>query len=99
MQCLTQHFWKRWYREYLSELQVRSKWRVAKNSNFKPGVMVVIKEDNAAPIHWKMGRIIELHPRTDDIVRVATVFTAAGAVRRAITKLCPLPIEDTEEEN
>lgn len=57
-----QDFWKRWSREYLSNLQSRSKWKkVEENLDLKIGVMVLIKEENVSPMLWKLGRISELH--------------------------------------
>lgn len=55
--------------------------------------MVVIKDDNQPPLKWTLGRIIELHPGKDGIVRVATVKTPSGTERRAFSRLCPLPID------
>jgi len=43
------------------------------------------------PQLWKMGRIIAIHPGSDGKVRVATVRTDAGEVKRPIVKLCVLP--------
>ncbi|XP_011858366.1 PREDICTED: uncharacterized protein LOC105555927 [Vollenhovia emeryi] len=93
IQGLQQHFWKRWSKEYIGELQQRTKWR----KPFKPlheGTMVLIKEDNLPTFKWKLGRILSVHPGRDQIVRVATVKTSTGIVRITIAKLCPLPIED-----
>ncbi|GBN54526.1 hypothetical protein AVEN_127163-1 [Araneus ventricosus] len=42
---LTQHIWKRWSSDYLNHFQQRQKWQFVKN-NVKPGVMVILKEDN-----------------------------------------------------
>ncbi|XP_050313723.1 uncharacterized protein LOC126748497 [Anthonomus grandis grandis] len=38
-------------------------------------------------------RIIELHPGSDSTVRVVSVRTNNGVVKRAVNKLCPLPIK------
>lgn len=86
---LRQHFWSRWSKEYISELQQRTKWRSCKNS-IKLGSLVLIKEENLPPLKWKLGRIISLHPGTDNISRVADIKTTTGIIRRAFTKICPL---------
>lgn len=88
-----QIFWTRWSAEYLNELQPRGKWYKAKLT-IKPGMLVVLREENVAPQQWRMGRILQTHPGSDNIVRVVTVRTADKEVKRAITKIAVLPIED-----
>ncbi|XP_052758555.1 uncharacterized protein LOC128202398 [Galleria mellonella] len=87
---LRQHFWTRWSKEYIAELQQRVKWRSCKD-NLKLDTLVVIKEDNLPPLKWKLGRIVEVHPGPDGIVRVADIKTSTGVIRRAFSKICPLP--------
>lgn len=91
-QC-RQHFWQRWYKEYLAELQRNTKWKVATDV-LKEGTMVVIKEDNVPPLTWKIGRITNFYPGPDGVIRVVSIKTANGEIKRNITKLCPLPYED-----
>ncbi|XP_065089398.1 uncharacterized protein LOC135710677 [Ochlerotatus camptorhynchus] len=93
-----QHFWVRWRREYLSQLQARTKrWKPA--IPIEPGKLVIIKDENLPPIRWKMGRIIALHPGDDNITRVVTVKTATGELRRPVERICILPIPTDEEEH
>lgn len=95
-QALQQHFWQRWAKEYISELQVRQKWQHRKD-NPKSGTLVVIKENNLPVLQWHLGRIVELFPGPDGIARVASIKTSKGIVKRALTKLCPLPMEDNNQ--
>ena len=97
IQHIKQHFWKRWHKEYLNELRTRSKWHPGTHENIKIGTLVTVKEDNLPPMRWKLGRIIEVHPGPDNIVRVATVKTADGIYDRCVKKLCPLPIDIIEQ--
>lgn len=92
IQRLQQDFWQRWKREYLHTLQQRSKWL---NDTDAPiiGTLVLIKNDNAPPLKWEMGRILQVHPGIDKIVRVATVKVQRGTITRPLVKLCPLPVE------
>lgn len=92
IQNLKQHFWRRWADEYLTVLQVRSKWYKDKIT-IKEGMLVVIKDDNLPPHHWKLGRIIQLHPGKDNIVRVVSIRTLSGVVKRAVAKVAILPVE------
>ncbi|XP_026475511.1 uncharacterized protein LOC113380515 [Ctenocephalides felis] len=59
LQRLAQHFWKRWHKEYISELQSRTKCTGRANQSLKVGTMVLLKEDNVPPLNWQLGRIIE----------------------------------------
>lgn len=98
-QKLRQHFWKRWHKEYLHQLTVRSKWQTNSGHLIELGSMVVMKEDNLPPLQWKLGRIIATHAGQDGIVRVVTVKTDTGNYKRCIKKICPLPIETSTEAN
>ncbi|KAH0820527.1 hypothetical protein GEV33_002264 [Tenebrio molitor] len=73
---LGQQFWRRWIREYIPQLQLRPKGQRITNDNVQPGDMVLIKEDNVAPLHWPLGRVVQIHPGHDGVVRVVSVKTA-----------------------
>ncbi|XP_011858105.1 PREDICTED: uncharacterized protein LOC105555687 [Vollenhovia emeryi] len=90
---LRQHFWRRWSREYLHHFQQRNKWQSIDSSVYK-GQMVILKEDNAPPLSWPLGRITEIHPGPDGVVRTVTVKTAKGSYKRPITRLCLLPFDN-----
>ena len=86
VQLLHQHFWNRWSNEYLSRLQQRPKWQNSR-ANLEIGDIVLIKEDNLPPLKWLTGRVVELHPGKDNLVRVVTVKTAGGTYKRPVVKL------------
>lgn len=90
IQQLQQHFWNRWAKEYISELQTRRKNKQDHNM-INVGDLVLIKEDNLPPFQWKLGRITKLHSGRDQRTRVATIRTSRGDLQRAVSKLCPLP--------
>lgn len=92
LQQIQQHFWSRWALEYVSELQVLQKWHTSQ-LQLKIGMLVIIKQDNIPPLQWCMGRVVELHPGRDGIARVATIKTANGHIKRALSKICVLPID------
>ncbi|XP_063931818.1 uncharacterized protein LOC135143809 [Zophobas morio] len=77
VQNLRQHFWHRWQRKYLQQLQQRPKGQQFASPNITPGNMVVLVEDNLPPLRWKLGRVVDVHPGQDGIVRVVTVKTAS----------------------
>lgn len=89
---IQQDYWKRWRTEYLCGLQQRNKWSVSKKDT-KVGDMVLLKEDNVPPSHWTLCRVIDVHPGSDGHVRVVTIKNPSGQLKRAISKLCPLPVE------
>ena len=92
IQQLAQHFWTRWQMEYISELQSRTKWRDNK-FQLQLNSLVIIKDEHAPSTKWMLGRVVQLHPGSDKICRVATVKTASGDIKRSFSKLCVLPIE------
>ncbi|XP_056631435.1 uncharacterized protein LOC130441675 [Diorhabda sublineata] len=83
----------RWSKEYISELQVRRKWKHHYPNFLKPGILVLIKEDHLPPLQWSLGRIVELHPGSDGITRVVTVKTVNAVLKRPVSKICVLPNE------
>lgn len=87
-----QLFWRRWSNEFLTRLQQRPKW-LKEESSLEVGDLVLIKEERSPPLTWKLGRIVSVHPGADGHVRVATVKTADGEVKRPVVKLSLLPIK------
>ncbi|XP_060804621.1 uncharacterized protein LOC132902670 [Amyelois transitella] len=49
---LRQHFWARWSKEYIAELQQSTKWRTDQD-NLKLDTLVVVKNDNLPPLKWR----------------------------------------------
>ncbi|XP_076384154.1 uncharacterized protein LOC143262078 [Megalopta genalis] len=92
IQKIKQDFWSRWHKEYINHLNVRAKW--TRGSHYiKEGTIVVLRDDNLPPLQWTLGRVVEIHPGKDDVIRAVTVRTANGAYKRNIRHLAPLPIE------
>jgi hypothetical protein len=58
------------------------------------GAMVILVEENTPPLMWKIGRIVETHPGNDGHVRIVTVRTSQGLLKRSLRKVCPLPVEE-----
>ena len=50
IQQMLQHFWQRWQREYLHQLQQRHKWRATSVDIVAKDDLVVIQEDNQPPL-------------------------------------------------
>jgi hypothetical protein len=89
---LEQDLWQRWSSEYLSNLQLRTKW-TKETVNIAVGELVLIKDDNLPPLKWAMGRVVAIHEGRDEKVRVVVLKTASNQEKkRPITKICRLPI-------
>lgn len=93
LERIRQHFWARWSKEYLQQLQVRKKWTQNISPSVRNGQLVLLQEDGIPPLLWPTGRIVAVHPGVDGIVRAATVKTVRGEVKRPTNKLCVLPME------
>ncbi|GJQ65267.1 hypothetical protein Trydic_g22045 [Trypoxylus dichotomus] len=91
LQQMTQHFWTRRSREYISELQQKTKWK-SNLGSINVGDLVVIKDNHLPPSRWKLGRITEVQPGKDNVVRVVTIRTSSGQMKRSVTRVCPLPV-------
>ncbi|XP_045498277.1 uncharacterized protein LOC123696249 [Colias croceus] len=96
-QKILSDIWKRWRAEYLTSLSARSKWKTSK-PNIKLNDIVIIHDALLPPGKWALGRVIELHPGSDGYVRVVSVKTKTGIIKRPIIKLSILPV-NTEETN
>ena len=55
--------------------------------NLQTNDLVVIREDNMPPSRWKLGRVIEIFPSKDGLVRAVKVKTQSAVYLRPITKL------------
>lgn len=95
-QKIFQDVWKRWRLEYLTQLSTRSKWQQS-NSNIKLEDIVIIHDANLPAGKWALGRVIDLHPGKEGLVRVVSVKTKNGVIKRPITKLSILPVNSEAE--
>lgn len=90
-QRLLTSFWNRWRKDYLMDLKSAHKCETP--SMLKVGDVILIGEDNTPRQNWKMGRIKELFPGRDGLIRSCTVHTSTGSVlRRPVQLIYPLEI-------
>ncbi|XP_018406879.1 PREDICTED: uncharacterized protein LOC108782971 [Cyphomyrmex costatus] len=91
---LQQSFWKRWSKEYVTQLQQRTKWKtVVRNDELQIGKLAIIRDETSPPLKWRIGRICELHPGADSLTRVVSLKTTTGIIQRPLTRICILPID------
>ena len=102
---LLQHFWKRWSREYVTELRNlhRQRSRPESRVSISVGDVVTVFEDNLPQSQWRLGRVEQLIPGADNCVRAAVikVITKSGrpmTVKRPVQKLFPLEIVTHDEQ-
>lgn len=65
------------------------KWRV-NHRNLAPGNVVLVVDENSPRGEWPVGRITEVFPGPDGVVRSARVKTRRGEYVRPVMKLCLL---------
>ena len=81
---LKQHFWRRWSNEWLKIKE-----------NPKVGDLVLVLDERSSPGEWPLARIQDVHPGKDDCVRVVTLFSHGKTIKRPISKIALLPINDS----
>eukprot|EP00057_Strongylocentrotus_purpuratus_P005721 XP_003731624.1 PREDICTED: uncharacterized protein LOC100894126 [Strongylocentrotus purpuratus] len=68
VQYLSDIFWQRWRKEYLPTLQARQRWN-ERERDVSVGDIVHIMEE-APRNHWAVGRVVEIFPGNDGLVRL-----------------------------
>lgn len=89
-QTVTDHFWRRWLREYVPALTERRKWRTRPQNHAQMGDLVRVVEDNLPRGRWNLGRIVKTFPGDDGLIRTVEVQTKQGTFKRLVAKLCLL---------
>ncbi|XP_035457052.2 uncharacterized protein LOC118280784 [Spodoptera frugiperda] len=92
VECIKQHFWKRFNIEYISSLQQKTKWPASTNGDIALGSLVLIKDKALPPLCWSLGRVAKVYPGSDGVTRVAELKTKRGTIRRGFNNICPLPL-------
>lgn len=95
VQYLADIFWKRWCKEYLTQLQERQRWSTT-GRNFSVGDVVLIVDETSPRSSWPLGKVVETFPDKKGLVRQVKVRTKTTVLCRPVTKLCLL--QEAEEE-
>ncbi|XP_071569784.1 uncharacterized protein [Temnothorax nylanderi] len=90
---MTERFWKLWQTDYVNTLQQRAKWQKPGKERIRVGQLVLLQNLLLPPCKWELGRIIQCHAGSDNVVRVVTVKTATSEYKRPVVKICLLPID------
>lgn len=89
VEAITNMYWKRFVKEYLTELNNRSKWN-KKQRNFVKGDIVLIKSDNIPRSFWPLARVVETYASKDDVIRSAKLKLSNTTLVRPVNRLCLL---------
>ncbi|CAH2226607.1 jg25712, partial [Pararge aegeria aegeria] len=72
----------------------RGKWfHDNSNTSLREGSVVVLIDNTLPPLQWRLARVHQLHPGADGVTRVVTVRIGNTFTKRAVVKVCPLPID------
>ena len=91
-------YWKRWEKEYLLRLTVRSKWR-KEVIPIQVGDIVLVSEDNVSRMKWPLARVEEVHPGKDSLIRTVTVRTQRGLLNRPVQRLHKLEVNSNSQQD
>ncbi|KAL6479864.1 hypothetical protein MHYP_G00108970 [Metynnis hypsauchen] len=72
VQYLTEQFWGRWRKEYLTNITLRQRWQSPRR-NVKIGDIVIVKEEGIPRNDWRLGRVLDVCKDEDGLVRKATI--------------------------
>ena len=91
VQTIVNNFWTRFIAEYIPKLIAtgRSKWQEMKYQ-VKKNDIVLIVENNVPRGKWNLGRVLEVFPGKDGVVRNLRLKTQNGELKRSIQKCCIL---------
>ena len=90
VQTTLKHIWRRWLREILPTLGPRQKW-TQDNRNFEVDDEVLVIDRNLPRYRWDIGRITQVYPGRDGVVRVVNVKGHNGeTLMKPVHRLIPL---------
>ncbi|XP_064646181.1 uncharacterized protein LOC135499366 [Lineus longissimus] len=92
VQDLVQKVWRRWMKEYVTLLQQRPKWLTPQRSLEIDDIVLVVDQTNPKG-RWPLGRVMQVYPGSDGRTRVVDVETGGKILKRPITRLCPLAMD------
>jgi hypothetical protein len=75
VQGLANEFWSKWKKQYLQNLQSRRKW-TNQMPNMKINDVVVIQDESAHRNQWRLAKIVDVFPSSDDCVRKVKLMLA-----------------------
>ena len=89
-QAYSDAIWNRWFKEYVPNLNQRSKWCKLCNRDLKIGDLVWIVGPTAPREHYPLARVVKKKFGTDAVARSTEVKTSTGNLVRPVVKLAPV---------
>ena len=87
VQHMANEFWQRFAKEYVRASQVRPKWNSVRR-NISVDDIVLVLDKNLPRNRWSKGRVVEVFPSDDGLVRSVNVKTGPNTVlKRPVAKL------------
>ncbi|XP_055947057.1 uncharacterized protein LOC129980699 [Argiope bruennichi] len=84
--------------EYLWQLRQQTK-KMIKTHDFKVGEVVIVEVTNQKRLNWPLGKITEIFPGKDGLVRLVKVKTKKGEFLRPVQRLYALEVQTPSVEN
>ena len=88
-QRLTDHFWKRWLKEYLPALHRRVKWQQGGRPVRKNDIVIIVDDQHPRGV-WPRGIVEEVYHGFDGAARNVLIKTKNGHLRRPVRKVIVL---------
>ena len=99
IQHIANEFWSRWRKEYLSNLQSRSKWSSSKR-NMAVGDVVLVRDDtNSHRNCWKLALVQKVLESKDGHVRTVQIKQGSHSYDRPTNKLIVLVENELVQQN
>ena len=76
-QQLAQEFWEMWNTQYLTKVEIRSRWE-SPCPDLKVGDLVLIIDNQEPRNQWKNGRVLAVHQGPDGMVRKVSVMVGTA---------------------
>ena len=91
VQHISNEFWSRWRKEFLTTLQERQKW-IRNRRNFAVGDIVILKQD-CHRNDWQLAKIIKIYPDDNGRVRVVQLYIGVSYTKGLCSRVLMRPID------
>ena len=76
-------------------LNKRQKW-LTKEENLKGDSIVLLLDERVPRAKWLLGRVVDVYPDKNNLIRTVLVKTKSGLAKRPVNKLCLILDSDTD---